>query len=126
MLASTCRPPATAAARAAACRYLPFAIPAAFWLDQRTGLKWATITNIVLVTLGVVLRCFARDASTLSIALLHVGFILNAIAGPVAMGAVSRLAEDWFPVAERGTATAIAAQVSHLNSMVALASAPLA
>lgn len=104
--------------------YLPLAIPVAYWLDQRSGLKWSTMLFLVLVVLGVVLRCLARDNSTLSIVLLHIGFSLNAIAGPCAMGAVSRLAEDWFPATERGLATAVAAQANIFGTAIAFLVGP--
>lgn len=88
--------------------YLAAMFPFSFWLDSPGGLRWATITSMGLVTAGAALRCILFDTSTASIALLHVSFILNDIAGPISMGATSLLAERWFPAGERGVATAIA------------------
>jgi len=72
--------------------YLPFTIPFAWWLDQRDGLRGTTLCGLVLCLLGAILRAAAVSGATWSIACMHLGYILNAIAGPVAMGCVSKLA----------------------------------
>lgn len=89
---------------------VPFSIPIGIWIDK--DLRLSTITSIVLVAAGAVLRCFALDASITSTVLLHASYICNGIAGPSAMGAVSLIAERWFPVAERSTATAVMAEAN--------------
>ena len=79
------------------------------WSIDRHGVRAMTLVGIALVLAANVMRCFANDSSALSIAIVHVSFILNAIAGPAAMAIPSKLAEDWFGPEERTTATAIAA-----------------
>ena len=79
------------------------------YLIDRYGIRSATLSGIALVLISCVMRCFANDASTLSIVIVHISFILNAAAGPAAMAVPSKLAEDWFPPNERTTATAISA-----------------
>lgn len=87
-------------------------VPYGYYMD-RYGAKWSVLSSIWLVFLSALLRLFAQDQSTLSIALVHISFILNALAGPVAMAAVSRLSEDWFPAGERVTATAVMAEANN-------------
>ena len=79
------------------------------WSIDRHGIRPMTLAGIALVLAANAMRCFANDASALSIGIVHVSFILNAIAGPAAMAIPSKLAEDWFPAHERTTATAISA-----------------
>ena len=88
--------------------YLPFAFPV-MWHMDRHGIRGTVLVGIALVVASNVMRCFANDASVASIAIVHVSFMLNGIAGPVAMAVPSKLAEDWFARDERTTATAIAA-----------------
>jgi MFS family permease len=79
------------------------------FLIDRYGIRVPTLLGIGLVVASNVLRCFAHDGSALSLALIYISFLLNAAAGPAAMGIPSKLAEDWFPPLERTSATAIAA-----------------
>ena len=88
--------------------YLVAMLPVA-WSIDRHGIRAATVSGIALVLVANVMRCFANDGSALSLALVHVSFVLNAVAGPAAMAVPSKLAEDWFSPNERTTATAIAA-----------------
>ena len=74
--------------------YVLFAIPF-MWLIDRHGCRAPTHISIWLVALCNGMRLFANDASALSLVLIHVSFILNAIAGPVAMALPTKLAEDW-------------------------------
>ena len=92
--------------------YIPLSIPLAYWMDKPGGVRQATIWGILTVALGQLCRNLAYDNSTLSIALVHISYILNAIAGPVAMSAVGKISEDWFPVEFRSTSTAIMAEAN--------------
>jgi MFS family permease len=83
------------------------------WHMDRHGCRFSVLAAIWLVFLSNLLRVFARDASTLSVALIHISFLLNAFAGPVAMAACSKLSEDWFLVSERTTATAVMAEANN-------------
>eukprot|EP00656_Telonema_subtile_P009789 TRINITY_DN14624_c0_g1_i1.p1 TRINITY_DN14624_c0_g1~~TRINITY_DN14624_c0_g1_i1.p1 ORF type:complete len:377 (-),score=54.60 TRINITY_DN14624_c0_g1_i1:109-1239(-) len=53
-----------------------------------------------------------------AIAMLHVGQILNAAAGPMVMGPVSRLSVIWFPEHQRTTGTAIAQTANGMGSCI--------
>lgn len=89
-----------------------------FWLDKPGGLRQQVLIAASMVTVGCILRCAARDASPGSIAMLHISFVLTALAGPAAMSAVSKLSEEWFPVRERTTATAVATVFNGMGSAV--------
>lgn len=102
--------------------YLPFAAPFAVWMDRKGGMRGAVLLCHVLTTLGAALRVLAGSGTfTLqaNMYVLHLSYILNAIAGPVAMGAVGRISELWFPVTSRGTATAIMAESNEFGAMFA-------
>ena len=77
--------------------FLATSLPFGYWMDLHGGIKQSLILSSVLVTAGAVLRCLASDNGTASVVMLHVSYALNDIAGPVAMAAVSKLSEDWFP-----------------------------
>lgn len=96
--------------------YLVAMLPFGYWLDIKGGVRWATLASMGLVTAGAALRCAAVNDAPYSIAMLHVSYILNDIAGPVAMGAVSKIAQEWFAPHERGTATALAAEANALGN----------
>lgn len=97
--------------------YLLFMLPVAYQID-RFGIRPATVSGIALVLAANALRCLANDASAASVALVHVSFVLNAIAGPAAMAVPSKLAEDWFAPSERTTATAVAALASQTGVLL--------
>jgi hypothetical protein len=88
--------------------YLVVLAPVSLHLD-RHGIRGQTLLAVALVCVANALRLLANDASPASVALLHVSYILNASAGPAAMGIPSKLAADWFPPEERTLACAIAA-----------------
>lgn len=71
------------------------------------------------------LRFFARDDSLVSVVSVHLAMVADAIVGPVVMGAPTKLAEDWFPPAERTLATAVAALSNQCGSVVVYALVPL-
>jgi FLVCR family MFS transporter len=82
------------------------------WLLDRHGSRVSVLLSIWLVFFSSVVRMFATDSSSLSLCCLHASFILNAMAGPIAMSACSKISEDWFPPSSRTTATAIMGQAS--------------
>lgn len=45
------------------------------------GVRWSTLFGVTITFIGQVLRTIARDASTSSIVMIHISYILNAIAG---------------------------------------------
>jgi MFS family permease len=104
--------------------YLPFALPSMLALNAPDGLRIVTLSGLALVVAGAGCRLAATSSSPASLALLHLGYVLNAIAGPAAMGCVSTLAEAYFPAAQRGLATAIAAEANQLGSALAFPIGP--
>lgn len=96
--------------------FLVVAFPVGYAMDKKGGIRTQLIIGSLLVTTGAVLRIFARNPGNFSLGCLHVSYILTALAGPVAMSAVSKLSEEWFPVHERTTATAIATICNGLGS----------
>jgi FLVCR family MFS transporter len=95
--------------------YLPLSLPFALWMDKKNGVRYATIVGITLVTLGQAARTLAHDSSDFSEAMLYISYTLNAAAGPVAMGAVGRISEGFFPPSQRATATAVMAEANLLG-----------
>lgn len=83
------------------------------WYMDKYGCRISVIISIWLIFISQVLRLFARDTSPVSIACIHISFFLNAMGGPVAMAAVSKLSEDWFPVNERTFATSVMAEANN-------------
>jgi MFS transporter, FLVCR family, disrupted in renal carcinoma protein 2 len=97
----------------------------AAFLDRQKGLRHCLLIAYLVVVLGCVTRLLATDPeSTTSRRLLSASFILNAIAGPISMGAPSKLAENWFPAHERGFATSVSAAANLLGCIIGFAVAP--
>jgi len=94
------------------------AIPFSFWLDKPGGLRQTVVFSVALIVAGCVLRCAARDASALSVALLHASYVLNGLAGVVSMGAIGKISEDWFPRTERGSATAWGSEANPFGAAI--------
>lgn len=105
--------------------YLPLSLPFALWMDKPGGVKATTRLGVTLVTLGQVSRMLATGPSAASTALLTVSFVLNAAAGPVAMGAVGKISEAFFPPAQRATATAVMAEANLLGMAGAMLFGPV-
>lgn len=91
--------------------FIVFAVPFSWHMD-RYGCRASVVAAAACVAASAALRCAAHDASTASLVLLHASFILNAVAGPVAMAAVGKLSEAWFPPHQRTTATALMAEAN--------------
>ncbi len=87
-------------------------------------MNWAILASFGLVVIGAALRCFARDASTASLVLIHASFSLNAIAGPVGMAAVSKLSETWFPPTMRTFTTSVLVAANSFGSDAAFLVGP--
>ena len=93
-------------------------IPFSFWLDRPGGLRGSIIFSIGLIVAGAVMRSAVRDASLLSVAILHVSYVLNGLAGVVSMGAVGKISEDWYPRNERATATAWGSEANPFGAAI--------
>ena len=96
------------------------------WALDRFGCRVPILVCIWVMLLCNLCRVIApNNSSLLSTLLIHFSCILDAVAGPVAMAAPSKLAEDWFPPAERTTATAIGALANQSGTIVVFALVPL-
>ena len=104
--------------------FLICAAPYSYWMDRPSGMRGAIISSVVLVTAGAALRCIASNSSNTSLVLLHISYFSNAAAGPASMAAVSKIVETWFPLHERATATALAAEANVLGTAAAFIIGP--
>ena len=105
--------------------YIPLSLPLALWMDRPNGVRGSVVLGVSLVFVGQVLRTLAFDGGTLSTALLVLSYVLNAASGPVAMGAVGRISEAFFPPDQRATATAVMAEANLLGIAGAMLVGPL-
>jgi MFS family permease len=105
--------------------YVLVSLPLALWMDRPGGMRPSVLLGISLVTVGQVLRTLAFDGGALSTALLVLSYVLNAASGPVAMGAVGRISETFFPVEQRATSTAVMAEANLLGVAGAMLFGPL-
>lgn len=88
-------------------------------MDRPGGIRQNLWIGSALVLGGCILRLLATDATPRSIALLHVSFVLTALAGPIAMSAVSKFSELWFRPENRAFATATAQMSNGLGTGLA-------
>lgn len=87
------------------------AVPYIFVFENsRKGVKYCIFTGIMLVGTGCILRALATPGLPSATPLLHISFILNALAGPVAAGLPAHLSQTFFSPSERTAATAVMAQ----------------
>ncbi|XP_067649944.1 solute carrier family 49 member 4-like [Haliotis asinina] len=76
------------------------------WLLDTKGLRPTCLLASALIALGTGFRCITQSQPTFTW-LVHVGHILNGLAGPVGKGGVAKLSAVWFPRQERTTSTTI-------------------
>lgn len=95
------------------------------WAIDRFGCRVPILACVWLMLFSNLFRVLANDASLASLVLVHAACVLDALAGPVAMAAATKLAEDWFPPRERTTATAIGALANQSGTVVVYALVPL-
>ncbi|KAL3831880.1 hypothetical protein ACJMK2_023577 [Sinanodonta woodiana] len=84
------------------------------WLIDVKGIRWASLCMSFLVALGTGLRCITSDPTTATW-LIHIGQLLNGVAGPVSMGGPPVVSAEWFPPHQRTTATALSIIISSLG-----------
>ena len=89
------------------------------------GVLPSVVLGVTLVVAGHVLRTLTFDGGALSTALFVLSYVLNAESGPVAMGAVRRLSEAFFPPDQCATATAVMAEATLLGVAGAMLFGPL-
>lgn len=95
------------------------------WALDRFGLRLPVLTCIAVCAASVVLRLFATDGSLASLVAIHASCILSAVAGPLATGCPSKLAEEWFPPKERTLACGVAAMAAQGGSVFVYLMLPL-
>ncbi|KAK7495693.1 hypothetical protein BaRGS_00013140 [Batillaria attramentaria] len=76
------------------------------WMMDVKGLRISCLITAFLIALGTALRCITMDPPAVTW-LMHVGQMLNGLAGPVAMAGPVVVSSVWFPPEQRTTATAI-------------------
>lgn len=95
------------------------------WALDRFGCRVPVLACVWLMLFSNLFRTLANDATPLSLVFVHLSSALDALAGPVAMAAASKLAEDFFPPNERTTATAIGALANQSGTAVVYLLVPL-
>ena len=87
------------------------------WLIGSKGIRLATLVTAGLVTVGTGLRCISSRPPYVTW-LVHIGQMLNGLAGPIAFGASTVVSATWFPVNQRTTATAAGSILNGLGCAV--------
>ncbi|PVD36113.1 hypothetical protein C0Q70_03086 [Pomacea canaliculata] len=87
------------------------------WMMDVKGLRISCLLTALLIAVGTSLRCITMDPPAATW-LMHIGQILNGLAGPVASAAPPFLSAIWFAPHERTTATAIAVMLNSLGMAV--------
>jgi hypothetical protein len=101
-------------------------------LNRRNGLRYCVmvlaiidlIATIIRIIPSIIMSSANPHYSSISLPFLHVGQILNAICGPLAMVPVSQLSSLWFGTNERTRATTIAIMSYNLGSTLGFVMAP--
>ncbi|XP_065175554.1 solute carrier family 49 member 4 homolog [Sycon ciliatum] len=96
-------------------------IPSMFfcsWLLERRGIRDTIFVAVLLELIGAGVRVFAPPGRRM-FGLIHLGQILNGIAGPLIMAPPAKLSAVWFPPHQRTTATAIGTMAPYVGSAVA-------
>ncbi|BFZ22592.1 hypothetical protein BsWGS_25631 [Bradybaena similaris] len=93
------------------------------WLLDAKGLRWATLSSMLCITLGCACRVITSEPGPATI-LIHFGQMLNGLAGPIAMCAIPQISALWFPPNERVTATAIVTSINSFGVAVAFILGP--
>lgn len=84
----------------------------------------ACLVAAILCFLGAGIRCFTVKGPYAT-PLIHIGQILNGLAGPVAMAAAPVLSSTWFPPNQRTTATSIMTASNYFGVAVSFILGPL-
>ncbi|XP_032222450.1 solute carrier family 49 member 4 homolog isoform X2 [Nematostella vectensis] len=93
------------------------------WLLDVKGLRVSVLVTILLMTLGIGIRCITTKPAPATW-LIHIGQFLNDLGAPVAMGAPPLLSSTWFPPNQRATATAISTLTSYVGISASFLVAP--
>lgn len=103
--------------------YIP-SVPVGSWMCGRVGgLRAVQLTACTLMFLGAAVRTIPCWLSVMfrgsgAVYFLHVGQILNALAGPFVMASVSKFSVTWFGDGERTLATACCVLANNLGSTI--------
>ena len=87
------------------------------WLMDVKGLRLSCVVSAGLVCAGAGLRCITAEPPAVTW-LMHVGQMLNGLAGPVAMAAPPLLSATWFPAKQRTTSTSFIILLTSLGGSV--------
>ena len=85
------------------------------WSMERWGLRIPTIFAAALIFVGSMCKVFTATGAA-AVYLSHVGQILNAAAGPVAMGIGPVVSAAWFAPGERTFSTSVIAMANTLGT----------
>jgi len=86
--------------------FILFFLPSAYLLSR--SLRWSVVVGTSCMLASSILRCVALYVWSSSFTVVcHMVAVINAIAGPIAMGAPIQISSAWFPPHERTRATSI-------------------
>eukprot|EP00742_Colponemidia_sp_Colp-10_P002780 GILJ01002972.1.p1 GENE.GILJ01002972.1~~GILJ01002972.1.p1 ORF type:complete len:458 (-),score=57.19 GILJ01002972.1:377-1750(-) len=111
--------------------FLPVVFVTSWLMTQPNGVRKCILLAAGLTVLGSTCRCIpcflSEDfrATDSAVALLHLGQIFNAAAGPLVMAPPTQLSVTWFGEHERATATAVSTVCNSLGSAVGFFLGPL-
>jgi hypothetical protein len=103
-------------------------------LNKHDGLRYCVVLLAITTFIATLCRVLPSiivtaasnlDFNTVALPFIHIGQILNAACGPLAMAPVSQLSSMWFAPRERTRATSIAIFANNLGSAVGFAVSPL-
>ncbi|XP_069111136.1 solute carrier family 49 member 4 homolog [Argopecten irradians] len=94
------------------------------WSMDTHGLRTSCVVTTILVTIATAIRCITTQPPYITWTA-NIAAFLNALGGPVAMGAPPVLSAAWFPPHQRTTSTAIAALSNYAGVAAAFLVGPL-
>uniref|UniRef100_A0A0G4HBE3 Major facilitator superfamily (MFS) profile domain-containing protein n=1 Tax=Chromera velia CCMP2878 TaxID=1169474 RepID=A0A0G4HBE3_9ALVE len=109
--------------------FIPFSLPFAFWIDAKASLRPLILLASTVMTLGACVRCIAASLDSteyvrVAFVLFHLSYVLNAMAGPVALSGAAKLSALWFPSHQRSIATAVAQEANAVGDALAFLVGP--
>jgi len=101
-------------------------------LNRQNGLRYCVIILSIVELISTIIRIIPSifvsssnvNFSSISLPFLHLGQILNAACGPLAMAPVSQLSSLWFDTNERTRATTVAIMAYNLGSTISFPLGP--
>lgn len=87
------------------------------WIIEKRGIRDTMFAAMILESVGAGVRIFAQPGGKY-FGFIHLGQILNGIAGPLIMAPPPKLSAVWFPPNQRTTATSIGTMAPYVGSAV--------